>query len=332
MKLRKMTKQITLKHILIYTCLLYLWCNSYPIFSNAIFTYDNNQFAPPIANNMPIAPKKIIKIPLKHTTPKEISPLLSALFPNTNFQVQPSSRSIFIKTTKDQIPLIKTTIKKLDTPPKLIKVTVSIISIHYENFNQFDTIFSQLTNQFKINYNFETNKVIAPPQIQTTIQHLLQTGKAKLIASPSLTTLDNQPATIKIGDKIPYVTASYQNTQTTQHVNYMDTGINLTLHPKISAQNEITLTIDAQINSLKVYKQFNNNQYPTLSERHAKTNIRIQNKKTLIIAGLLDEQEKQTQSKVPLLSDIPYLGHLFTTSSSEKTSSDIIFIIQPEIL
>ena len=94
----------------------------------------------------------------------------------------------------------------------------------------------------------------------------------------------------------------------------------------------ITISVDAKINGLKVYKQVNNRQYPTLSERHTQTNVRIKNKDTLIIAGLLDEQDKESQSKIPILSDIPFFGTLFTNTQKESLKSDIIFIIQPEIL
>jgi len=269
---------------------------------------------------------------IKNSSPEKIKRVLLSIWPNLKIGTHPRSRTLSFLTSPQTAKKIKKLVQDLDTPLPLIQIKVSILEISYTHLEQYQQLFTNLTDIFKINYDFTTRSIIPATSINLAINNLVKTGHAKLLAQPIITTLDNQKATIEIGDQIPYTTTIFQNQLTTTQIHYQKTGIQLEITPKISSKNIITAKISSKISTIKLWKQFENSKYPILSTKEAHTTVRIQNQKLLIIAGLFDQQTKTNQTKIPLLGDIPLLGELFKGTTTEKINTDIIFLIEPKIL
>lgn len=155
---------------------------------------------------------------------------------------------------------------------------------------------------------------------------------SKLLSNPKLVTMDNQKAEISVGTAIPVQTIS--RNASGDIITFTDKNVNVTLKvtPKINPDSMITLLIEPTIEDVIGYVGNDDNRQPIISRRTAKTQVMIRNNESIVIGGLLKENEVDTKEKVWLLGDIPLLGKLFTSNTKEKKKTDLLIFITPHIL
>jgi type II secretory pathway component GspD/PulD (secretin) len=141
-------------------------------------------------------------------------------------------------------------------------------------------------------------------------------------------TLDGTNATMNIGDQIPYKVEEIQDETKTVNTEYRDVGIQLSFTPTIHNNGTIELEFNPSINSLGE----NLNDNPVIKTRTISTTIRLNNKETFAIGGLIQEQEIEDFAGIPVLKDIPFFGKLFESRKTDKRYSEIIIFITPEIV
>ncbi|MCK4872339.1 MAG: ATP-binding cassette domain-containing protein [Phycisphaerales bacterium] len=178
------------------------------------------------------------------------------------------------------------------------------------------------------------------------IRTLISDGKAEVLSRPSVLTINNRQASIRVGQDIPVATSQDANiTGTTAKLSfnfkYIPTGIMLNIRPRINEDgSEVTMLIDAIVSAvvpgadlelrsadgdLMAYA-------PTISSRRVQTYARIKNNTPLIIGGLVSRQHVVIKDKVPLLGDLPIVGALFRASRTEDTKTEVIIVITPYVL
>lgn len=312
--------------------------------NKAVYTY-SNQFdinllrsieqvsknqTPPPADTSPTV--NLYSIHINYSDPQKLKETIRLLYPSVTIAVDERTRSLVVSCAQNQIRSIESIIQKLDTVLPQIKIEVQIIEVSYTDFDQYRHIFSSLTDGFQVNYNFKENKITGS-DLSGTLTSLIKNGQAKVLAKPTVTTLDNNRSVIKVGDQVPYITNIITENQTkTYQVNYLNAGIELEILPKISSGNSVLTDITASISSIKTWKDYKEASYPILSSRKTQTLVNIENKKTLVIAGLITQEKRDNSSKIPFLSDLWFVGDLFKSKSDETISSDVLFLITPEIL
>jgi general secretion pathway protein D len=275
---------------------------------------------------------KLYKIYLKYGDPKQVKNSLLDLFPKLNVTIDDRTRSLLFYTDKSSFHKASIIAKRLDKKLSQVKIEVKIIEVNYEGLDQYENIFSEITSGFKINYDYNNNKINPMSALNSQLVALTKKGNAKILAKPTITTIDNNKALIKIGDKVPYITTVLNEYSQSNQVHHLDTGIELQINPKIIDQEQILVSIIADISVVKMWKDLGSTQYPLLSNRKAETKVYINNKETLVIAGLFDEQKKKNETSIPFLSDIPIIGDLFKDVIVNHNKTDILFLITPEII
>ncbi len=155
-------------------------------------------------------------------------------------------------------------------------------------------------------------------------------GKAQIIATPSITALDNEKATLKSGFEIPY--QSYSETEGTE-IQFKEALLELTITPHV---------IDGRMVRLKVVVSNDEPDYsrvdtgvtkePAISRRMAETSLLLFDGETTVIGGLSRTYGNDSSSGVPVLKDIPWIGHLFRSKAREKREEDMLIFITPHIL
>ena len=170
---------------------------------------------------------------------------------------------------------------------------------------------------------------------QTTINLLIQTGKARLLANPKIATLNGREASILIGERIPFtvtgtVFAGGAAAETRQ-VEKEEVGIKLRITPLINADGYITTQITPEVSSVTGYKGVNND-LPVVATRQATTTVRLKDGNSVIIGGLLSEEKTTNVTKVPLLGDIPLLGYLFQHRVVSTSKRDLVIEVTPHIM
>jgi type IV pilus secretin PilQ/predicted competence protein len=174
-------------------------------------------------------------------------------------------------------------------------------------------------------------------QLSAVLSLLNQNGNSKLISDPRITTLENHEANIKSSTVIPIQTinrftegAATQDIVTFQDI---DVAISLKVTPRINGDGRITLIVEPTVEDIIGYSGTTDNQKPITASRSLNTSITLKDGETAALGGLLKENEIKSTKKFPLLGDIPILGKiLFSHSSKEKSTTELIILITPHIL
>ena len=157
---------------------------------------------------------------------------------------------------------------------------------------------------------------------------------SNLLQAPHIVTLDNQPARILVGQEIPITTgqALSQNFDNAfRTVQRENVGIELEVRPQVNSSGSVKLFLRQQVSSIAGPVSQNNSDL-ILNKREVETTMTVDDGQIAVIGGLLDDNERRTLEKVPLLGDIPALGQLFRSRAKTRTKTNLIIFIRPTIL
>ena len=165
-------------------------------------------------------------------------------------------------------------------------------------------------------------------RFQATVNALITNGKAKILATPRIITIPGKAASIFIGDHIPVLTDKIENGTTTTTTSYVDAGIKLSYTPIVSDDGYITSVVHTEVSTPTLVSELKNYK---ITSRTADTNVRMRNGETLVIGGLINEEEQKSFKSIPFLSNIPLLGELFKSRSTTKSKTEVMMILTPYI-
>jgi general secretion pathway protein D len=157
-----------------------------------------------------------------------------------------------------------------------------------------------------------------------------------ILSTPTLVTLDNEEAEIVIGTNVPFVTGSFTNTGGTdatnpfQTIQREDVGLTLKIKPQINEGDALRLDIEQEASSIAPSVAGASD--IVTNKRSIKTNVMVDDGQVVVLGGLIEEQVREDEQKVPLLGDIPLLGYLFKSRTSEIDTKNLMVFIHPVIL
>ena len=161
-----------------------------------------------------------------------------------------------------------------------------------------------------------------------------------ILSTPSIITIENEEAEILVGSTVPFVTgsqalsSSQSNTGITPYrtIQREDVGITLKITPKVSKSGSITLDINQEVESVRQEDLPEGAQGLITDKRSIKTNVLVDNGQIIVLGGLIDGRKSLTESKIPLLGDIPILGNLFKSTSENIVKQNMMVFIKPSII
>ncbi|MBE8167393.1 MAG: type II secretion system secretin GspD [Shewanella sp.] len=163
------------------------------------------------------------------------------------------------------------------------------------------------------------------------VQAISSDTTSNVLATPSITTLDNQEANFIVGDEVPIITgatASSNNSNPFQTVERKEVGVKLKVVPQINEGSAVKLTIEQEVSGVNG----NTGVDISFSTRRLTTTVMADSGQIVVLGGLINEEVQESVQKVPLLGDIPFIGHLFKSSSSKKTKRNLMIFIKPTII
>lgn len=164
------------------------------------------------------------------------------------------------------------------------------------------------------------------------IQAVSSDTKSNVLATPSITTLDNQEASFIVGDEVPVLTGSQNssngNSNPFQTVERKEVGVKLKVVPQINEGNSVKLTIEQEVSGING----NTGVDVIFSTRRLTTTVMADSGQIVVLGGLIQEDVQESVQKVPFLGDIPFIGHLFRSSSSGKRKTNLMVFIKPTII
>lgn len=163
------------------------------------------------------------------------------------------------------------------------------------------------------------------------VQAVATTTNSNILSAPSITTLDNQEASILVGQEVPTITGATtgsNNANPFQTVERREVGVRLRVTPQINEGDAVQLLIEQEVSSIAGATSVD----VTFNKRELRTTVLARNGETIVLGGLIDEDVQESLSKVPLLGDIPILGHLFKSTSVSTRKRNLMIFIRPTII
>jgi len=177
---------------------------------------------------------------------------------------------------------------------------------------------------------------LAAANVQVTLNALNSITQVNVISSPSLTVLNNRTATLQIGDQVPVVSQSAvgvltANAPIVNSVNYRDTGVILSITPRISDSGRVLLNIEQEVSSV-ASTTTSNIDSPTIKQRRVKTSVLVNDGEVLALGGLIQDQVDDSRTQIPILGDVPLIGNAFKQKSGAIGKTELIVLIAPRVV
>jgi general secretion pathway protein D len=262
-----------------------------------------------------------------------------------------TNNALLIYANQENYRIIERTLEQLDRPQLQVSIDATIAEVSLNDaLNYGVQVFLQKGN-FAIGSNTVPNAnstVISPtvpgfnflfgsqlsPQVILNALHAVTA--VKVLSTPSIVVVDNQSATLMVGDQIPVTTQTAVSVvaagaPVVNNIEYRNTGVILHVSPRINANGNVLLDIQQEISNVE-----NNANAttltPTVSQRLVKSSIAVASGQTVLLAGLISETKNDTSSGIPGLDQIPGLGILGAQNSKSVVRDELIVFIRPQII
>jgi general secretion pathway protein D len=159
----------------------------------------------------------------------------------------------------------------------------------------------------------------------------------KVISSPSVVVLENQPATIKIGDQVPITVQEQQSVETpnapiVNSVEYRDTGVILQVIPRVNAAGLVTMLISQELSAVVPGSSDPRTNTPTISQRSVTSTVSVYSSQTVVLGGLISGQLNTARNSVPVVNRIPVIGDLLGSTENVGRRSELIVFLTPRVI
>jgi len=269
--------------------------------------------------------------------------------------------SVIVLATPEDYETIKETIAKIDISPRQVVIEGVIASIIMQDELSLGLAYSMNLQINSGNFSLggpiglnggqlETLQALKGAQtgtgftfvgsddkgvVRAYINALATDSKAKLLAAPHILVSDNREARIQVGQQVPIITAETYGSTTVapqRTVQYKDIGIILKVKPQINAGGLVALEVSQEVSTFETLTLYSNETQIILDKTEASSNLVVQDGQTIIIGGLIREDNTRDGSGIPFLRSIPVLGYLFGNIHRKKTRTELIILLTPHVI
>ena len=300
--------------------------------------------------------------------------ILRTLLDTQRLQQFPSQQAIVVRGTPDQIAMAEKLINDLDKGRPEVVVEVAIMQVTRNKLHDLgihppasvtvqlqdnNTTTSTTTvngnggtggtgttttgNTGGINLNSlahlnATNFQVTIPS--ATANFLMSDSSSKLIQQPQIRAADGQKASLKIGERVPVATGSFQpgiggvgiNPLVNTQFNYIDVGVNIDITPHVHGLDEVTLKLSMDISAVDRMQDIGGISQPVIGQRKIEQEIRLREGEVNIMGGILENTQTKSLSGIPGLASIPLFKYLFAEENKQDNDNEIVFILIPHIV
>ena len=255
--------------------------------------------------------------------------------------------ALVVLATPTEYRMIEATLKRLDILPLqvFIEATIAEVSLNDElryglqwffQSGDFAATFSSLASGIVGSAFPGFTAVANTSDARVILNALTEITDVNVVSSPQLMVLDNQPARLQVGDEVPISTQSSTSVTDADapivnSVEYRDTGVVLEVTPRVNAGGLVVLDISQEVSDV-VETTTSDINSPTIQQRQIQTTVAVQSGDTVVLGGLIEDDQQDAISGVPLLSDIPLLGNLFKVTSRVRLRRELLIFITPKVV
>jgi general secretion pathway protein D len=253
---------------------------------------------------------------------------------------EPNNALVILATPKEY-RTIQDALQHLDVVPLevLIEATIAEVTLNEQLRYGLQWFFKFGTNSFTF-----ADTGIPTPQfpgfsylgtsrtdIRVVLNALDRVTDLNVVSSPQLVVLNNNVATLQVGDQVPVVTAQAVNVASDQTlintIQFIDTGVILRVKPRVNASGLVTLELEQEVSD-----PIGAGLTPTINQRRIQSTVAVQDGETISLGGLIRDRRSKARNGIPLFSDIPIVGHAFSTTDRTDARTELLVLITPRVI
>ena len=307
---------------------------------------------------------------LQYATPEKIEPLVTPMLTKIKdasigqLKIDPRTKTIIVTDLPNVVQKISDLVAMFDRPQKQVFIEAKIIQVQLTDSTSFgvnwDYLFQGLDPRFSLEpvskmtsaggiaplgqatgASLTYHTIAAGADLNAVVKALSTVGKTRLLQNPHIATLDGKEATIKAITTQPYSELQYETGSSNivgKTYKFVDVGISLSVTPRINELGFISCDLRPEVSSiLKFYDSDplapdGNTGVPVVKKSYAETSVSVKDGVTIIIAGMIDENQTKTRTQVPILGSIPLLGVLFRFDQTTIENTETIVLLTPRIV
>ncbi|HET6461870.1 MAG TPA: secretin N-terminal domain-containing protein [Syntrophales bacterium] len=258
--------------------------------------------------------------------------------------------AIIVLSTPEDYNIIKDAIIKLDIAPRQVLIEGAIAQVQLVDNMSLGIAWAIKNSAGQGIYLNPSSLLINPAQqtssglslvgvdssgtVTALINALASQSKAKLLASPHIMVADNREAKIQVGQQVPIATSETYGTPGVapqQTIQYQDIGIILKVKPQINDSGLVAMDISQEVSTFTT-QLIGTGQQVVINKTMAATNLVVQNGQTIVIGGLIREDDTKNKQGIPFLYKIPVLGYLFGNTDRENTRTELVILLTPHVV
>ncbi|MDQ0612267.1 general secretion pathway protein D [Variovorax sp. W1I1] len=286
---------------------------------------------------------------LKNADPKRMQEMVKALISPKSMYVDDRFKMMVVRDNLDVIAAVERLVASYDIADPEVLLEVEILEVNSNGLLnagiQYPDRLSAsvlgkagLAGQLSVNeirnLNRDNFQLFLPDPL--LVLNLKQTSTdAKTLANPRIRVTNRQKAKVLIGDKVPVITTTTNQTSSAsmESVNYLDVGLKLEVVPEIHINGEVTIAIDLEVsNVVKEVRSTTGLLAYQIGTRNASTMLRLRDGETQVLAGLLKDEQNTNSAGIPGLGTVPGVGRLFSNQTNTSGRSEIVLLITPRIV
>ena len=289
---------------------------------------------------------------LSNADVKDVMTMVRSLIGAKNVAANEQLNAIVLRDSADKVKVAEQIILANDKAKAEVVVDVELLQIDTTKLRELGMALSQ--NQITTTLDTGSEDALRLSDLEFLNQNnwaltipsflfnfIKTNGDAQTLAQPKLRITEGEKASLVIGDRVPIPTTTF-NTQNAgantgiipvTSFQYQEVGIKIEIEPRVHHNEEVTLTLTVEVSDIASFVQGSGGQQqPVIGTRKIESNIRLRDGETNFLAGLIRTVERQDESGIPGLSDIPLIGRLFRNTRSEGSRSDIVLTLTPHII
>jgi general secretion pathway protein D len=259
-----------------------------------------------------------------------------------------TNNALVILATPQQYARVQEALARLDLAPLQVLLEAAIAEVTLGDKLQFGVQYSAKTGNSQAILSSSTSPLIAPSfpgfsylltagNIQIILDELSSVTHVEVLSSPQLMVLNNQTATLQVGDQVPILTQQSvgtqdQNAPIVNSIQYQSTGVILKVTPRVNRSGEVMMDISQEVSDAVPATATSSIQSPTIQERKIASSVAIEDGETVALGGLITRDISRTKSGIPLLQEIPLLGDFFSDTQNTNQKTELIVLITPHIV
>jgi type II secretory pathway component GspD/PulD (secretin) len=310
------------------------------------FGYRISQRPPPGPAVEPLVATEIRTYPVQYAEPEKVEAILTKHLSKYGKATALQDRGmVVIEDTPPILEKLGLLLKEIDREPRQILIEAKILEITLDESESFGLNWWKIfTSSDKLLHADDNGLSLAGVQglskstsgfifnlvnknVNITLDALNQRGKVKTLSTPKIMSIENQESSVIIGDRKGYTVTTTINTVTTTSVQFLESGVILKVTPSVDGANRILLKIHPEVSSGSVTANI-----PSQTTTEVSTSLLADNGQTIFIGGLLKKKSEITKDGVPVLEDIPVLGHAFSNSQDIQQNTETVVLITPYLI